>query len=123
MKETNLPETPLNSWQPRPPSARLKRKIFSAQPHASSSAAWFWRGLAPATACLLLTFLALNRGNDFSTDAMNRKLETTMIMSNQSCAAYASGAQEEQNHLAAVTFDWTNHGGFQSIIRFTPPTK
>jgi hypothetical protein len=122
MNETNLPETQLNSWQPRPPSARLKQKIFSAQPHAAS-ATWFWRGLAPATACLLLTFLAFNQGGNLSMDSMNRKLETTMIMSNQSCAAYASGAQDEQNHLAAVTFDWTNHGGFQSIIRFTPPTK
>jgi hypothetical protein len=112
----------LNSWQPRPPSARLRRKIFSAQPLATS-AAWFWRGLAPATACLLLTFLAFNPGGNFPADSLNRKLATTMIMSNQSCAAYASGAQEEQNHLAAVTFDWTNHGGFQSSIPFTPPTK
>jgi hypothetical protein len=112
----------LNSWQPRPPAAGLKQKIFSAQPHAPS-ATWFWGGLAPATACLLLTFLALNRGNDFSADPLKRKLETTMIMSNQSCAAYASGAQDEQNHLAAVTFDWTNYSGFKSSISFTPSTN
>jgi hypothetical protein len=122
MKEANLSETQLRSWQPRKPAARLKQKIFSAPSHAAS-AAWFWGGLAPATACLLLTFLAFNQTSNFSTDSMNRKLETTMIMSNQSCAAYVSGAQDEQNHLAAVTFDWTNHGGFQSSILFTPSTN
>ena len=118
----HLPETQLRSWQPCPPAARLKQKIFSTHPPAPT-AKWFWGCLAPAAACLLLTFMSFSQAGKLAMDSMNRKLETTMIMSNQNCPAYASGSQDEQNHLAAVTFDWTNHSGFKSSISFTPFTN
>jgi hypothetical protein len=41
-----------------------------------------------------------------------------------SVAAYAGNdAQTVQNHVARITFDWTNHGNFHSSISFTPTTN
>jgi hypothetical protein len=49
------------------------------------------------------------------------KMEVAMISSNPFCAG--NSAQSSQNHLAFVTFDWTNRSGFQSSIGFTPSTN
>ena len=47
-----------------------------------------------------------------------------LAMSNQSYAAYASGTgQTAQNHIASVTFDWTNHSEIKSIMGFKPTTN
>ena len=120
MNETNLPETQLRSWRPRRPTARLKRRIFSSNPDSvAPSARWFWGCLAPAAACALFTMMALDSG----TGLTERPLISN-ILSNQNYAAYASGdGQIPQNHLAAVTFDWTNRSGFNSSISFTPTTN
>jgi hypothetical protein len=123
MKETNLPETQLRSWQPRRPSAGLKRRIFSAQPGTPTTAALLgW--LAPVTACALLTLLVFNSGNSLPAASGSHGMTVAMMLSNQNYAAYASDdSQNVQNHLATVTFDWTNHGISTSSIRFTPFTK
>jgi hypothetical protein len=119
MKELNVTEAQLRSWRPRQPAAGLKRKIFAAEA-VMPTAAWLWRGLAPTMACVLLTLMALNRGGD----GPGQKPMLAMVLSNQNCAAYASdGAQTAHNHVAAVTFDWTNHSSFKSIIGFTPTTN
>jgi hypothetical protein len=120
MKEMNLPETQLRSWRPRRPSARLKRKVFSATTEADlPSARWFWGCLAPAAACALLTLMAFNSSNN-----LEQKPLIGAVLSNENYAAYASGGdQVPQNHLAAVTFDWTNRSGFNSSISFTPTTN
>jgi hypothetical protein len=47
-----------------------------------------------------------------------------MILSNQSYAfSDNENAQTAQNHLASVTFDWTNHSVFNSSMGFTPTTN
>ncbi len=119
----NLPETQLRSWQPRRPSAGLKRRIFSAQPGEPATAAWpGW--LAPATACALLTLLLFNSGNGLPAGSGSHGTMMAMILSNQNYAAYASdGPQNVQNRLASVTFDWTNSGISTSSMGFTPFTK
>jgi len=123
MKETNLPETQLRSWQPRRPSAGLKRRIFSARPDTPTPAA-FLGWLAPVTACALLTLLVFNPANSLPGSSTSRGAMMGMVMSNQNYAAYASdGSQNVQNRLAGVTFDSTNRGSLPSIIRFTPFTK
>jgi hypothetical protein len=110
MKEMNLPETQLRSWQPRRPSAGLKRRIFSAQTGAQPSAA-FPGWLAPVTACALLTLLVFNSGNGLPAGSGSHGTMMAMVLSNQNYAAYApDGPQNVQNRLATVTFDWTNHG-------------
>jgi hypothetical protein len=119
MKELNLTEAQLRSWRPRRPAAGLKQKILTTAP-AAPTAPWLGRCLAPAMACVWLTLMAFNH----SGDGLNSKPMVAMVRSNQSYAAYASGAsQTAQNHLAAVTFDWTNRSSFKSIIGFTPTTN
>ena len=123
MKEMNLPETQLRSWQPRRPSAGLKRRIFSARPGTPATAA-FLGWLAPATACALLTLLVFNSGNSLPGSSTSRRAMMAMVLSNQNFAAYASdGSQNVQNRLSSVTFDWTNRGASSPSIRFTPFTK
>ena len=71
-------------------------------------------------ACALLTLMALNHEGA----GLDAKEPMTMILSNQNNAAFASaGQQSGLNHLAVVTFGWTNHSVFQSSIRFTPKTN
>ena len=114
-------ENQLRSWQPRRPSARLKRTIFQfTDEDALPSARWLWSCLAPTMACAMLTLMAFNRdGGDF-----NSKMPMALILSNQNNAAFATGGvQTEQNHLATVSFDSTNRSNLGSIIRFTPTTN
>ena len=109
----------MRSWQPRPPAAGLRHKIFSAE-DAVPTAKWLWGGLAPAMACALLTLVAFNHGGD----GLTSKPIMAMVLSNQSYAAYASGeGRTAQNRVDGVTFDWTNHSSFKSIISFTPTTN
>ena len=71
-------------------------------------------------ACGLFTLMAFNHDGA----GLNPSPILSMVMSNQSYAAYASGAaQSAQNHLATVTFDWTNHSEIKSIIGFKPTTN
>jgi hypothetical protein len=123
MKEMNLPETQLRSWQPRRPSAWLKRRIFSARPGTPATAA-FLGWLAPVTACALLTLLVFNSGNGLPVGTSNHGAMIAMVLSNQNYAAYASdGSQNVQNRLSSITFDWTNRSTSTSTIRFMPFTK
>jgi hypothetical protein len=98
--------------------AALKRKIFSAAP-SNHAQAWFWGCFAPAAACALLTLASFNSGN-----VPGAKNNFIFISSNQNDAAYAgNGVASAQNHLACVTFDWTNHSGFNSSIGLTHSTN
>jgi hypothetical protein len=119
----NLPETQLRSWQPRRPSAGLKRRIFSAQPGTPAVAALLgW--LAPVTACAVLTLLVFNPANSLPGSSASHGVVMAMVLSNQNYAAYASdGSQNVQNRLASATFDWTNRGSSTPSIRFTPFVK
>ena len=84
------------------------------------SLTWFWGALAPATACVLLTFVTFNSSPSLS----GQKSMIAMALSNQNSAAYVSGeGQTAQNHWASVTFDWTNRSVFNSSIGFTPTTN
>jgi hypothetical protein len=121
LPEKNLPELQLNSWLPRRPSAGLKRRIFAGAVESSTLAArWFWGTLTPTMACLLLTLMMLNSGNG----VIRQKPVSTMVLSNQTYAfCDGDSPQITQNHLASVTFDWTNHSVFNSSMGFTPTTN
>jgi len=121
MKELNVTEAQLRSWRLRRPAGGLKQNIFHPVAAAATpSANWWWGALAPAMACGLFTLVAFNHGGDgFGPPSM-----MALAMSNQSYAAYASGTgQTAQNHIASVTFDWTNHSEIKSIIGFKPTTN
>ena len=124
MQELNSTETRMRSWRLRSPAAGLKRRILAAERAATNhlvpANAWLWGCLAPAMACVLLTLLAAshNAGGFGPKPGMNE------VVSNQTDASYAAaGPQTARNHLAAVTFDSTNHSGIQTIIAFTPATN
>lgn len=110
----------MRGWRPRPPSAGLKERIFRSE--ADSHALLLnWTRLAPAMACLFFIMLMIhfNSGGFWSERAVMSATAT-----NQGLAYYESdGGQAAQNHLSSVTFDWTNHNGFRSSIRFTPNTN
>ena len=115
----NVTETQLRSWRPRQPAAGLKQKIFGAAP-ARRTATWFWGGLAPAMACVLLTLKTFNHDGD----GFGSRPVMAVVWSNLNDAAYAmAGNETAQNHLAAVTFDSTNRSSFRSITGFTPATN
>src|SRR5487761_2256939 len=106
-------ENRLRSCPPRRPSAKLKRRLFAAPASLMPKAAWLLGSLAPATACVLLTFSALNPEN--ARNLLRREPLTAMVLSNQNYAAYASdNFKATENRLFSVTFDWTNHSGFPS---------
>ena len=116
MNETNLTEEQLRSWQPRHPAAKLKRRIFAREP-GEPTTTWFVGWLVPATACALCMFLAFASGNGIH----EMKPVIGVVASNQNYAAFASdGAQNVQNHLSGLTFDWTNRSVSTSSISFTP---
>jgi len=116
-----MTEAQLRSWQPRSPATRLKAKVLNGKTPrpATPSAAWGWGVLAPAMACVLFTFMAFNHDNG----GLGTKPMMSLVMSNQSSADYAAGtSQTAQNHLAGVTFEWTNRSNIQSIIGFKSTT-
>ena len=114
-------ETQLRSWRPRRLSAGLKRRIMRFAGEVDvPTARWLWSCVAPTMACALLTLMAFNQDSG----GLGQKTAMALILSNQNNAAYATGgAQTPENHLAAVTFDWTNRSDFKSSIRFTPTTN
>jgi hypothetical protein len=116
MKEMN--ENQLSSWQPRRPSEGLRRRILKLTGEEdASSARWLWSCVAPTMACALLTLMAFSHDSG----GLELKVPMSLILSNQNNAAFASGGEQTgQNHLAAVSFDWTNHSNLGSSIRFTP---
>ena len=117
MKEMNLPETQLRSWQPRRPSATLKQRLFATPARVMPQMAWFLGWLAPATACALLTLSVYNSGNGVAGGSSRHEPVVAMMLSNQSYAAFVSGTfQPGQNDPPSVTFDRTNRSGSTSSI-------
>ncbi len=85
-------------------------------------AVWLLGSLAPATACMLLTFSAFNP--ESARSLFHREPSAAMILSNQNYAAYASdNFKGTENRLFSVTFDWTNHSGFPSSMAPFSPVK
>jgi hypothetical protein len=76
--------------------------------------------MVPTMACALLMLMA------FSHDgvAPGRPMPGVLRLSNQGYADYVTGdAQTAQNHVASVTFDWTNPSFSKLITHFTPTTN
>jgi len=114
----------LRGWLPRQPSTGLKRRIFRAADVTAT--AWHWNRLAPAMACMLFAMIVFHfNGNGALHE--NKPMIFVDFINGSNATVFSDHAQEAQNHLAVVTFDWTNHGGFKSSIGsrigFTPPTN
>ena len=112
----NSLETQLHSWQPRRPSAGLKRRLFTEPVSLMPRMAWFVGWLVPATACALLTFSVFTSGNELGRPSRHAPLMATLL-SNQSYLTLApDGFRQGQNDWSSVTFDLTNRSGSTSAI-------
>jgi hypothetical protein len=118
------PPTPLSpAWKPRQPAAGLKARIFAARRPAPEEKS-FWNLLAPVTACMVLSLLVLNSGNNLAPAGLKATLMADLILSNQNYSAYASGgSQNPQNHLDSLTFESTNRSVSTTFVGFTPSTN
>lgn len=111
MKE--MDENQLHGWRPRQVSAGVKCRIFRA-PIAPVLMAMNFTRLAPATACLVFGLMVLH----FNVGSWreSRPVMTMNSATGSNAVAFSDRAQERENHLATVTFDWTNKGIIQSSI-------
>jgi hypothetical protein len=124
MKEMNMLETQLRSWQPRRPSAALERQFCAAPVSFVPQMAWLVGWLVPATACALLTFSIFNSGNAISGQSFRRGPMNAALSSNHGYLGLAPDSlQPGQNVLSSVTFDWTNRTGFTSSIPSFPRSR
>jgi hypothetical protein len=115
MKEMNLPETQLRSWQPRRPSARLERRIFAAPHLAPRVVVWSLRCLAPAAACLLVAVAVFHQGGSVPGGTVHGDSLAGAGWSNQ--IAYVPGHyQPARNAVSPPTLEWTNRNGSTSSI-------
>jgi hypothetical protein len=114
MKE--LDENLLLGWRLRRPSTRLKRKIFGAEKIAPVFT-WDFSQLAPATVCVLFALLTLQLGGAGHRHESRREVYAD-FSGGSNTVVFSDRAQEQENHLASATFDWTNKGVIQSSIGF-----
>ena len=115
MNETNELEMRLRSWVPRPPSAKLERRIFGPTAPPRTPALGF-RWLAPVTAAfVVLCVLMTQRNGPSSSLSTPSNALIAAALSNQLAAGWLPGSMSrEQNALPAETFEWTNGNGWSS---------
>jgi hypothetical protein len=111
MKE--LDENHLRSWRPRRTSAGLRRKLFGGA-DSTPWLVWEFSRLAPAAVCLLFAMMTLHFGGGNWRDSGRNVYANFTGGSNT--IVFSDRGQEQENHLANITFDWTNKGVFQSSI-------
>ena len=118
-----LNETRLRGWRPRQPSAGLKARIFRTRREETAPApGWNWHHLGPAMACLLFVMMMFHFNGGGALRQSSPALYVDFTGGNHA-VTFSDRAQETENHLAGVTFDWTNHSGFPSSIGFTRVTN
>lgn len=105
----------MRSWRPRRPSAGLERRLFGGRARLIPKLTWLLGSLAPAAACALMTFLAVNREN--SGGPLQPASMIAMHSRNEGCAeSDLASLRKGENNWSSVTFDWTNRSGFTSSI-------
>ena len=116
----NWLETQLNSWEPRRPSARIKRQLFPTPPNRLKVAMAFnW--LAPATVCMLLALAVFKQENNIPAAPPRHDPAVAMMLSNQSSVAYLTGGSLQIRHnILPATFESTNRSDSSSTLGFTP---
>jgi len=119
----NWLETQLNSWEPRRPSARIKRRLFPT-PSTRLKLAMAFNWLAPATVCMLLTLAVFKQENYISAASPRHNPAVAMMLSNSSSVTFlAGGSSQIQHNILPATLEWTNRSDSTSTIGFTPFTK
>lgn len=76
---------------------------------------WSWNCAAPAMMCAWLGLMIAHFNG--TGEIHGAKPVINLLASNENSAvSYRDEAAEVQNHVATVTFDWTNHTVFKSSI-------
>ena len=125
MKETNLIESQLRSWQPRRASAGLKGRIFARAERAIRfriEITWAFRLLAPAAACLLVALSALHQGSNLNREQYGYG-SATNAPGSDALAALTGNYHQPYNDFSALTFEWTKHSSSTSSIGSFSPGK
>jgi hypothetical protein len=125
MKETNLTENQLRSWQPRRPSAGLEQQIFSRARTGMSfriEITWAFRLLAPAAACLLVAVSVLHQNSNLAREQYGSGPMTDMPASNV-LALLTVDYHQPHNDFSALTFEWTKRSSSTSSIGPFSPGK
>jgi hypothetical protein len=119
--EMKILENKLHSWQPRRPSARIKRRLF---PSASSGevTGLSLRWLAPATACLMLALTMASQQPGLSSSSARKQAIMGLISSNLSYTNFLPENENSgHNRISTTSFEWTNlSGSSSSISPFSP---
>ena len=119
----NWLETQLNSWEPRRPSARIKRQLFPT-PSTRLEVAMAFNWLAPATVCMLLALAVFKQENYISADSPRHDPAVAMMLRNPNFVPYLTGGSSQIEHnILPATFESTNRSGSTSTTTFTPFTK
>jgi hypothetical protein len=106
MKTMEELENELRTWTPRPPSARLRAKIFGP-PAVEPSWGWNQARVAFASAVAVALVIAIRQGApSFSTGGQASPAMLAAVMSNQNLAAYAVRQDPGLNN--ASVFEGTN---------------
>jgi len=114
MNEMNHLERQLRSWMPRPPSGKLKTRLFTGEAVTESENSWqfSWRHFAPVTGILFLVMVTLSSRNVdpiYFAGSPSESLLAAMALSNQTAASYFTSADScERNALSRETFESTN---------------
>lgn len=124
MVKMNSLELRLHSWQPRRPSAGLRRRLWRLfGPPASHmpQIAWLAGWWVPATGCALLTFSVFTSEHVVWGRLTNQTTTATGLLSNRTCSTPAPVMfRQGQNNLKSVTFDLTKRSSFPSSISAFP---
>ena len=113
MKEMKSLEMQLRSWELRPPSARAKRQLFSAERPARDRRTWSFRWLTPAAACLVFAGIILN--------AATQSVPTfTLALGDHNLADETPPPPE---NIIRNRIEWTSAGAFTSSVASFLPGK
>lgn len=113
----------LRSWELRPPSAALERRIFNKRaPRSPAGVALRW--LVPAAACAFLLLAVFNQESGLSTGGAPGEPMVAMIRSNLSpVASFSNNPARTTGSFTTAGFEWTNRSDSTSSIGSFLPAK
>jgi hypothetical protein len=108
--ELNRLEHRLRSWRPRRPSPALEWRLFGVPARLAAQTARLVGWLAPAVACVWVTFLCLNSGN--AVFRPEPEMPPALIISSNENNPLGASAFTEwgQNAPRPAILKWTNSG-------------
>lgn len=125
MNHWNPWETALRSWTPRPPSSRVKERLFGRGRETASLRArdadtartgvetrQTWPALAPALAVFMLFAFLAGQGPDLASPGGSLPAMQQLIGGGErevtTFASLGSSMHSPHNNLQKATFEWTN---------------